>query len=267
MTDLFVDTNGVFARSWFSADGDADLAISKSLTLALSLFDPMHVGTKIDRALFCWDGNRKNDKNRPDKPPGYYENREIVKALLTEVTGVAAVTLYGEADDTVATAVAKSNAEKVIVATGDKDLHQLSDSRTKIYCLNKHSFLSKRDICSKWGVKSPLHIAIALAITGDKIDNIKGVSGWGDKRAKSVLEGLPDNCTFDEAVSEAMAIIPEEKHEEFTSALTLTLLDQGLDGVPEATPVNFMPLEKAESSGITRISPEYVSVAMNYLPT
>ena len=238
MTDLLVDSNGIFARQWYSANGVPEVALTKCLNAAIDLINPTVMRSKIDRIMFCWDGARKNDKNRPDKPVGYDETRDYVKLLFAEVFGGRPVQIETEeADDLLATAAFKSTADKVIIASGDKDLHQLLDNKIAIFCLNHKAFLSRREITCKWGVKRPIQVAVALAIQGDKIDNIKGVRGYGEQKTRNLLEVITPDMELDQVVETIVANLDEVRAGQFIEALGLTLLNPSVADVPEPFPL------------------------------
>src|SRR4051812_31812297 len=103
-----------------------------------------------------------------------------------------------EADDLMAayTCAARRRGDEVVLATNDKDLFQLVDDRVKVYTTNKtelaspkdtHALLGAESVQKKWGV-NPEQIGDVLALIGDTVDNIPGVSGLGPKTAAALVQ-------------------------------------------------------------------------------
>jgi DNA polymerase-1 len=103
-----------------------------------------------------------------------------------------------EADDLMAayTCAARRRGDEVVLATNDKDLFQLVDDRVKVYTTNKtelaspkdtHALLGAESVQKKWGV-NPEQIGDVLALIGDTVDNIPGVSGLGPKTAATLVQ-------------------------------------------------------------------------------
>ena len=119
--------------------------------------------------------------------------REVVPLL-----GFASVSLPDtEADDLMASYACAAVGRKmeVVLATNDKDLFQLVDESVRVYTTNKADLASPKDgfalldsacVQKKWGVQ-PGRIGDVLALIGDTVDNILGVSGLGPKNAAHLL--------------------------------------------------------------------------------
>jgi len=240
MTDLLVDANSLYARGWYAARQDPVAALQHVLNLAIMLFNTNRMNEPINRALFAWDGGQKRDKGRAERPAAYELNKEPVQKWLEYIFGTPNVRIEGiEADDVLATAALHSKADHVIIATGDKDLHQLSSSRVSIFDISAKGMVSRREILAKWGVKKPLQVSIALAIQGDSADKIAGISGWGPKKVKMLFEAVTDQMDFQEALEVIQNQIPADKHDEFIESLDLTLLNPDIPGVPQPVAVSF----------------------------
>src|SRR5690606_12773205 len=98
-----------------------------------------------------------------------------------------------EADDIIATLTKRAEAAgwEVVVVTGDKDLMQLVNDKTKIFNLKKVSeageWYDREAVKEKMGVY-PERILDYLALVGDASDNVPGVDGVGPKTAVKLLE-------------------------------------------------------------------------------
>ncbi len=206
MTDLLIDGPSIYARSYYAAAKPEPIVkdvFKFGLTTIIRLLDPASdkLNRRIDRMLIAWDGEHSRDKGRTAKPAIYHETRKLFKDALSVLFDCRHVSsAQFEADDIVATAAAQSNADQAIVVSGDKDLQQLHGGKIQYYCLNEKSLLSARAIVGKWGIKRPSQIAIALAVIGDKSDNIKGIKGWGPVKVAKLFAKVDEKMLFDEAL-------------------------------------------------------------------
>jgi DNA polymerase-1 len=96
-----------------------------------------------------------------------------------------------EADDVIGTlsVEAAKDGRDVVISTGDKDMAQLvNDHVTLINTMNNTS-MDHDGVVAKFGVPPALIIDL-LALMGDKVDNIPGVAGVGEKTATALLQHL-----------------------------------------------------------------------------
>lgn len=96
-----------------------------------------------------------------------------------------------EADDVIGTLARSSAAagRPVIISTGDKDMAQLVDGHITLVNTMTGSVMDVAGVKEKFGV-GPEHIIDFLALMGDKVDNIPGVPGVGEKTAVGLLVGV-----------------------------------------------------------------------------
>jgi DNA polymerase-1 len=96
-----------------------------------------------------------------------------------------------EADDVIGTLARSSAAadRPVIISTGDKDMAQLVDGHITLVNTMTGSVMDVAGVKEKFGV-GPEHIIDYLALMGDKVDNIPGVPGVGEKTAVGLLVGI-----------------------------------------------------------------------------
>jgi DNA polymerase-1 len=94
-----------------------------------------------------------------------------------------------EADDVIATLATAAAAQgtDVFICTSDKDARQLIDDRIRIYNLRKHEVLDRDALVADWGI-APEQVVDLQALTGDSVDNVKGVAGIGIKTAAKLLQ-------------------------------------------------------------------------------
>ncbi len=97
-----------------------------------------------------------------------------------------------EADDVIGTLAIKAAkaSRDVIIATGDKDMAQLVNQHITLFNPMNDVFLNRDGVIEKFGVP-PEQIIDYLAIIGDKVDNIPGIPGVGEKSAVPILNALP----------------------------------------------------------------------------
>src|SRR5881394_3180579 len=113
----------------------------------------------------------------------------LVRKVL-EVMRVPAIGFPGyEADDVIATLAKRARAHgwEVVIVSGDKDLMQLVVDGIRCYDSMYEKWYGPAEVEEKWGVP-PAQVADLLALTGDKIDNIPGVPGVGEKTAAGLLK-------------------------------------------------------------------------------
>ncbi|MEH6826287.1 MAG: DNA polymerase I [Motiliproteus sp.] len=111
----------------------------------------------------------------------------IVRALGLPLIAVAGV----EADDVIGTLAVQASAAQrdTLISTGDKDMAQLvSDHVTLINTMND-TRMDRDGVIEKFGIAPELIIDL-LALMGDKVDNIPGVPGVGEKSALGLLQGI-----------------------------------------------------------------------------
>ena len=123
------------------------------------------------------------DDLRPQVEPIH----EIVRAMGLPLLAVAGV----EADDVIGTLAqqATEQAIPVVVSTGDKDMAQLVNQHVTLVNTMTNTVMDEAGVVEKFGI--PAHYIIDyLALMGDKVDNIPGVAGVGEKTALGLIKHL-----------------------------------------------------------------------------
>ncbi|MGV8568011.1 MAG: DNA polymerase I [Pseudomonas asiatica] len=129
--------------------------------------------------------------NRPSMPDDLRIQIEPLHASV-KALGYPLLCVEGvEADDVIGTLARSSAAldRPVIISTGDKDMAQLVDGHITLVNTMTGSVLDVAGVHEKFGV-GPEHIIDFLALMGDKVDNIPGVPGVGEKTAVGLLTGI-----------------------------------------------------------------------------
>lgn len=129
--------------------------------------------------------------HRPPMPDDLRLQVEPIHAIIRAM-GIELLVEEGvEADDVIGTLAreATERQREVIISTGDKDMAQLVSPHVSLINTMTDSFLDEAGVQEKFGV--PPHLVIdLLALQGDKVDNIPGVPGVGEKTALALLQGI-----------------------------------------------------------------------------
>lgn len=96
-----------------------------------------------------------------------------------------------EADDVIGTLAAQATERgmDVVISTGDKDMAQLVNQHVTLVNTMSETVMDVAGVNEKFGIPPELIIDY-LALMGDKVDNIPGVPGVGEKTALALLQGL-----------------------------------------------------------------------------
>lgn len=128
---------------------------------------------------------------RPSMPDDLRLQIEPIHSII-KAMGLPLISIGGvEADDVIGT-IAKIVGEtgrEVIVSTGDKDMAQLVTEKVTLVNTMTDTLMDIEGVKTKFGVGPELIIDF-LALMGDKVDNIPGVPGVGEKTAQGLLQGL-----------------------------------------------------------------------------
>lgn len=130
----------------------------------------------------------KYKANRPIMPDDLIVQIPVIKDII-DALGIHRIEMPGyEADDILGSLAKKyaNEGHEVSILSGDKDLLQLVDDRVRIYDYMKDALIDKKKVIETYGVE-PEMIPDIMALTGDSIDNIPGVKGIGEKKAKELI--------------------------------------------------------------------------------
>ncbi len=202
VTVHLVDASPYIFRAHFSLPeslksptGERTGAVHGFATFLLKLIEtehPTHLGVAFDRDLtgsFFRNQIYPAYKAQRAAPPA-----ELVAQLADcqEMAGALGAATFiddrYEADDLIATLCAQVTAagHRAVVVTADKDLSQLVSDSVTLYDFGKGLRLAPAEVAATFGVR-PDQIADLLALAGDPVDNIPGVSGIGRKTAAELL--------------------------------------------------------------------------------
>ena len=108
---------------------------------------------------------------------------------MVEAFSIPVIRMEGyEADDLMGT-IASSNGHgdsKVFLVTGDKDFCQLVSENVTLIDTMKGKITGIREVREKYGI-GPEQMTDFFALVGDKVDNVPGVRGVGEKTASALI--------------------------------------------------------------------------------
>ena len=165
----------------------------------IKMLEKMRTALTPDFLIVVWDGGLSEE--RMAALPSYKAQRSEMPAELRpqfdeissylSAAGIAEFCGDGiEADDYIGCLAQKAAEEvKVVIASADKDFMQLVTERIGLLNPNDKNgaIWGRAEVFAKAGVE-PGQIVDWLALMGDAVDNIPGVTGVGSKTAASLLE-------------------------------------------------------------------------------
>lgn len=129
--------------------------------------------------------------NRPPMPDDLRCQIEPLHNVIRAM-GLPLISIDGvEADDVIGTLASQASKAgmPVLISTGDKDMAQLVDENITLINTMTNLVLDREGVIEKFGIPPELIIDY-LALMGDKVDNIPGVPGVGEKTALALLQGI-----------------------------------------------------------------------------
>ncbi|EKO3660008.1 TPA: DNA polymerase I [Vibrio metschnikovii] len=134
------------------------------------------------------------DQYKAHRPPMPDDLRCQIEPLhqIIRAMGLPLISIEGvEADDVIGTLAAQASQAgmPVLISTGDKDMAQLVNDHVTLINTMTNVVMDREGVIEKFGIPPELIIDY-LALMGDKVDNIPGVPGVGDKTATALLQGI-----------------------------------------------------------------------------
>ncbi len=129
--------------------------------------------------------------NRPEMPDALRAQLPWIRQIV-EAMGIRLLEKEGyEADDVIGTLARAMEAEghEVIIITGDKDLLQLISPRVITLDTMYDRSYHEQEVLERYGVPPSL-LPDVFGLMGDDSDNIPGVPGIGEKRARELIRGF-----------------------------------------------------------------------------
>ncbi|MBX7182447.1 MAG: DNA polymerase I [Bacteroidia bacterium] len=150
-----------------------------------------------------------------------------------------------EADDVIGTLAVKAEAQgyTTYMMTPDKDYGQLVSEHIKVYkparMGNGVEILGPKEVCEKYGIRHPKELIDILGLWGDKVDNIPGIPGFGEKTA---MELIKEYGSIENLITHADQLKGSKQEKVKTYA------DQALLSKKLATIITDVPIELDEKS-------------------
>ena len=199
---ILVDGSSYLFRAYHSpphltnSKGEATGAIYGVVNMLKSLikqYDPSHMVVVFDAKgkTFRNDMYSEYKANRPPMPDDLRCQIEPLHNVIRAM-GLPLICVPGvEADDVIGTLAyqASQKGMPVLISTGDKDMAQLVDDNITLINTMTNVVMDREGVVEKFGIPPELIIDY-LALMGDKVDNIPGVPGVGDKTATALLQGI-----------------------------------------------------------------------------
>lgn len=129
--------------------------------------------------------------HRPPMPDDLRTQIEPIHNIIRAM-GLPMLIIEGvEADDVIGTLARQATEQgvDVVVSTGDKDMAQLVTEHVTLVNTMTNTVMDRPGVVDKFGIPAELIIDY-LALMGDKVDNIPGVPGVGEKTALGLLQNL-----------------------------------------------------------------------------
>lgn len=206
-TFLIVDGHALLHRAWHALPSMTTPAgvevrgaygFTTMLLGAIKELAPAYVAVTVDLKgqTFRHEKYKDYKATREKKPDELYAQIDVIK----EILGALGIPVFGakgfEADDVIGTltrlAAAKDPKCESIILTGDQDVFQLIDDRTRVYLPRRREGKTVMVLLGKDGFRKefgfdPIRIIDYKAIRGDASDNIPGVRGIGDVGATKLI--------------------------------------------------------------------------------
>ncbi len=173
----------------------AMLGFANSLLEVLKKENPTHIAVATDAFA---PTQRQTDftaykANRQETPEDIVSSLPYIKKLV-EGFNIPFLEMPGyEADDIIGTIAKKAEKDgfTVFMMTPDKDFGQLVSENIFMYkparMGNGAEIWGVKEVCERFGIEQPEQLIDILGLWGDASDNIPGVPGIGEKKAKKLI--------------------------------------------------------------------------------
>lgn len=158
---------------------------------------PTHIAVAFDlhEPTFRHEMYEPYKGNRDATPEDILTAIPLVRQLL-DCFRITVLTCKGyEADDVIGTASAWAEREgfdEILMVTPDKDFAQLVTDKVHLYRFGRmgkpDEEYGPQQVCERFGVCRSTQVIDILGLWGDSIDNIPGIPGVGEKKAKQLIE-------------------------------------------------------------------------------
>ena len=201
---ILVDGSSYLYRAYF-ASLKADLRTSDgrpsgAVRVVTNMLRSLHKQFPDSQVTVVFDAKGKTFRDdlyseykaqRPSMPDDLRSQIEPIHNIIKAMGLPLLIESGVEADDVIGTLARQATEQQidVVISTGDKDMAQLVTDHVLLMDTMKNEFMDRDGVIEKFGVPPELIIDL-LALVGDKVDNIPGMPGVGEKTALAVLQGL-----------------------------------------------------------------------------
>jgi DNA polymerase-1 len=220
----------------YGLNTNAIFGFTTTLLEVLEKYDPTHIAV-------CFDHKSENVRkqefefykaNRDETPEDIKRSEPFIRKII-EAFNIPIVEKEGyEADDVIVT-LAKEAERKgytTYMMTPDKDFGQAVSDKVLMFkpgrSGNAPEVWGPEEICKKFGIDRPEQVIDILGLMGDKVDNIPGVPGVGEKTAAKLIKqyGSIENLYehTDELKGKLKERIEENKESAFISKRLATII-------------------------------------------
>jgi DNA polymerase I len=204
---VLVDGSGYIFRAFFALPQlnnsrglptNAVYGFIRMLVKLLKEARPSHIAVVFDSAKKTFRDDLFEDykKNRPEAPNDLVVQIPYIHRAV-EAFRIRSIVRDGyEADDVIATLATRAARKRIdtVIVTADKDFMQLIGPHVTLWDTMRDRRTTAREIRDRFGVE-PRALIDIQALTGDPIDNVKGIPGVGEKTAAALIRkfGSLDN--------------------------------------------------------------------------
>ena len=200
---MLVDGSAIVHRAFHamppltSSDGTPTGAVQGFFSMILKMIQklhPAHVAVAFDRPTPNF--RKELFKGYQSKRPQIDEALSPQFGIIQDILVKAKVPIYSvdglEADDIIGTIAekAKATGHLVYIITGDRDMLQLVNGKTKVLApikgISEMTLFDAEKVREKYGINSSEFIEMK-ALQGDASDNYPGVAGIGPKTASTLI--------------------------------------------------------------------------------
>ncbi|WP_394129171.1 DNA polymerase I [Shewanella maritima] len=196
---VLVDGSSYLYRAYYApphltnSKGEATGAVYgvvNMLRSLLSRYQPSHIAVVFDAKGKTFR-NDMYSEYKAQRPPMPDDLRSQIAPLyrIINALGLPLISIEGvEADDVIGTLAHQASLEgrATLISTGDKDMAQLVDENVTLINTMTDTIMGPEQVKTKFGI-GPELIIDYLALMGDKVDNIPGLPGVGEKTALAML--------------------------------------------------------------------------------
>lgn len=217
----------------------AVLGFTTTLYTIYRKLNPSHIGVAFDlqTPTVRHEAFREYKATRDAMPEDISASIPYIKELL-KAFRIPVLSVEGyEADDIIGTLSKKAEQQgfEVYMVTPDKDYGQLISDKIFMYKPGRSGkpdeILGVKEVCERYDIKHPEQVKDILGLMGDTSDNIPGIPGIGEVRAKKLIQEFN---TVEELLQRVQEISNEkirhtiEEHKEqalFSKELVTIILD------------------------------------------